>query len=254
MILGDSPIIVRSSSLLEDRAGSAFSGKYKSLFLGNQGSKEERLTALLDAIAEVYASIFGPDPAEYRAERGLLHVHEEMGIMIQEVVGQQVGKYFLPACSGVAFSNNEFRWSARIKRGDGLIRLVPGLGTRAVDRVSDDYPVLIAPGQPNLRANVTVDEIEKYSPKRIDVINLEANAFETVDAVELLQEYGEQYPQVRNLVSIIKGDWIEQPMGFPDFKGKDVVFTFEGLIRNTGFVAQIRDLAEPAADEASNTG
>ena len=240
--LGDKPIIVRSSSLLEDRAGSAFSGKYKSLFLGNRGTKEERLTALLDAIAEVYASIFGPDPTEYRAERGLLHVHEEMGIMIQEVVGKQLGKYFLPACSGVAFSNNEFRWSARIKRGDGLIRLVPGLGTRAVDRVSDDYPVLIAPGQPTLRANVTVDEIQKYSPKRIDVVNLEANAFETVDAVELLREYGEQYPQVRNLVSIIKGDWIEQPMGVPDFKDKEVVFTFEGLIRNTSFVTQIRDL------------
>ena len=139
-ILGDRPIIVRSSSLLEDRAGSAFSGKYKSLFLGNQGTKEERLAALMDAIAEVYASIFGPDPTEYRAERGLLDVHEEMGILIQEVVGQAIGKYFFPACSGVAFSNNEFRWSARISRSDGLIRLVPGLGTRAVDRVADDYP------------------------------------------------------------------------------------------------------------------
>ena len=240
--LGTCPLIVRSSSLLEDRSGSAFSGKYKSLFLGNQGTKEERLNALMDAVAEVYASIFGPDPTEYRAERGLLHVHEEMGIMIQEVVGQKVGKYFLPACSGVAFSNNEFRWSARIQRGDGLIRLVPGLGTRAVDRVSDDYPVLIAPGQPNLRANVTVDEILKYSPKRVDVINLEANVFETVDAADLLRECGEQYPQVRDLVSIIKDDWIEQPIGVPDFTEQEVVFTFEGLIRNTGFVTQVREL------------
>ena len=99
--LGDVPLIVRSSSLLEDRPGSAFSGKYKSLFLGNRGTKEERLAALMDAIAEVYASIFGPDPTEYRAERGLLDVHEEMGIMIQEVVGQAVGKYFLPRALGL---------------------------------------------------------------------------------------------------------------------------------------------------------
>lgn len=240
--LGDRPIIVRSSSLLEDRSGSAFSGKYKSLFLGNQGTKEERLTALMDAIAEVYASIFGPDPAEYRAERGLLHFHEEMGIMIQEVVGQQVGKYFLPSCSGVAFSNNEFRWSARIQRGDGLLRIVPGLGTRAVDRVSDDYPVLIAPGQPNLRANVTVDEILRYSPKRVDLINLEANAFETVDAFELLKELGEQYPDVGKMVSIVKDDWIELPIGMPNFLEQDVVFTFEGLIRNSGFAGQMREL------------
>jgi pyruvate,water dikinase len=67
---GDRPIIVRSSSLLEDQVGSAFSGKYKSLFLANQGSKPERLSALMDAIAEVYASTFGPDPIEYRTERG----------------------------------------------------------------------------------------------------------------------------------------------------------------------------------------
>jgi hypothetical protein len=103
---GDRPIIVRSSSLLEDRMGSSFAGKYKSLFLPNTGSREERLEALRDAIAEVYASAFGPDPIEYRTERGLLDVHEEMGIMIQEVVGQRVGDYFLPAFSGVALSHN----------------------------------------------------------------------------------------------------------------------------------------------------
>ena len=101
---GDRPLIVRSSSLLEDRFGSAFSGKYKSLFLANQGTKQERLDALMDAIAEVYSSTFGPDPIQYRAERGLFDYREEMGIMIQEVVGTHIGHYFLPAFAGVAFS------------------------------------------------------------------------------------------------------------------------------------------------------
>lgn len=241
--LGDRPIIVRSSSLLEDRAGAAFSGKYKSLFLGNQGTKDEKMAALMDAIAEVYASIFGPDPTEYRAERGLLDVHEEMGILIQEVVGQPIGKYFLPACSGVAFSNNEFRWSARISRSDGLIRLVPGLGTRAVDRVGDDYPVLVAPGQPNLRANVTVEEVLRYSPRRVDVINLETNSFDTVDSAELLRYCGARYPKLRQLVSLVNNDRIEQPVGLlPDFDKQTAVFTFEGLIRKTPFVSYIREM------------
>ena len=241
--LGDIPLIVRSSSLLEDRPGSAFSGKYKSLFLGNRGTREERLAALMDAVAEVYASIFGPDPTEYRAERGLLDVHEEMGIMIQEVIGQTVGKYFLPACSGVAFSNNEFRWSARIKREDGLIRLVPGLGTRAVDRVADDYPVLIAPGQPNLRANVTADETIRYSPKRIDLINLESNAFETIEISEILRTEGAKYPEIRNLVSLVTRDRVESLIGLlPDFAEQHVVFTFEGLIEKTAFIPCIREL------------
>ncbi len=40
---------------------------------------------------EIYASIFGPDPIEYRRERGLLDFNEEMGILIQEVVGTRIG-------------------------------------------------------------------------------------------------------------------------------------------------------------------
>ncbi|MEJ2543297.1 MAG: PEP/pyruvate-binding domain-containing protein [Calditrichaceae bacterium] len=234
---GTKPLVVRSSSLLEDRLGSAFSGKYKSLFIGNQGSKQERLDALLDAIAEVYASTIGPDPIGYRAERGLLDFHEEMGIMIQEVVGQQVGDYFLPAFAGVAFSNNEFRWSPRIKREDGLIRLVPGLGTRAVDRLSDDYPVLIAPGQPGLRTNVSVEEIGRYSPNKADVLNLKTNRFETIDIIELFKSQGENYPTIEQLVSIVEHNHLKKPMLFgTDYDQSDLIVTFDGLIQDTTFV------------------
>ncbi|HLD43877.1 MAG TPA: PEP/pyruvate-binding domain-containing protein, partial [bacterium] len=125
---GTNPLVIRSSSLLEDSFDAAFSGKYKSLFIANQGTKDERLEALIDAIAEVYASMFHHDPIEYRAERGLLDYQEEMGILIQEVVGTKVGHYLLPSFGGVAFSRNEFRWSPRIKREDNLVRIVPGLG------------------------------------------------------------------------------------------------------------------------------
>lgn len=238
--LGDRPLIVRSSSLLEDQMGAAFSGKYKSLFLANQGSKTERLSALMDAIAEVYASTFSPDPIEYRSERGLIDFHEEMGIMIQEVVGNKIGNYFLPAYAGVAFSKNEFRWSARIKREDGLVRLVPGLGTRAVDRLSDDYPVLISPGQPNLRVNASFDEQIKYSPTKIDVINLDTNKFETIDINFLLKNFGDEYPAIQNLVSVVDNNMIRQPVGLNlDFEKDDLIVTFNGLVNRTGFIKKI---------------
>ena len=239
--LGDTPIIVRSSSLLEDRLGAAFSGKYKSLFLPNQGSKEERLEALMDAIAEVYASTFGPDPIEYRTERGLLDFNEEMGVMIQEVVGTKVGNYFLPTFAGVAFSNNEFRWSARIKREDGLIRMVPGLGTRAVDRVADDYPVLIAPGKPDLRVNITPDEVVRYSPKNVDIINLETNTFETIDIHELFKRFGGDLPGIQHLVSVVRDGLIQKPTSLfnIDFETDRLVVTFEGFLQKTDFVKQM---------------
>jgi pyruvate, water dikinase len=240
---GDHPLIVRSSSLLEDRMGAAFSGKYKSLFLANQGDKASRMAALLDALAEVYASIFSPDPIQYRAERGLLDQHEEMGIMIQQVVGDRVGRYFFPAFSGVGFSNNEFRWSPRIKREDGLLRLVPGLGTRAVDRLADDYPILVAPGQPNLRVNVTPEESLRYSPKKIDVIDLEENAFRTMEIPDLLAEVGPQYPSISKLVSIFEDNRLRTPMALDiNFERDDVVFTFEGLTTRTPFLTQMKTL------------
>jgi hypothetical protein len=239
----DHPLIVRSSSLLEDRMGAAFSGKYKSLFLANQGSKQKRLEALVDAIAEVYASVFGPDPIEYRAERGLLDFHEEMGIMIQEVVGTRIGHYFLPVFAGVAFSRNEFRWSPRIRREDGLVRLVPGLGTRAVDRLSDDYPVMVSPGQPGLRVNVTPEEVLRYSPKKIDVINLATNAFETIEASELLKKYGYDIPDISNLVSVFDGHHLRQLTGLDfDFEKGNPVITCEGLISRTPFVGQMQTI------------
>ncbi len=242
--LGDKPLIVRSSSLLEDRMGAVFSGKYKSLFVANQGNKQQKLDALLDAIAEVYASTFSPDPIEYRTERKLIDFGEEMGIMIQEVVGNKVGKYFLPSFAGVAFSRNEFRWSPRIKRADGLIRLVPGLGTRAVDRLSDDYPVLIAPSQPGLRVNASPDEMEKYSPKKIDIINLETNSFETVDVCKFLKEAGMEMPGIRDMVSILKDDLIRNPAGLIDYEKEDIIVSFNNLIQNTPFVGQMKAILD----------
>jgi len=239
----DHPLIVRSSSLLEDRMGAAFSGKYKSLFLANQGAKQERLLALMDAIAEVYASLFSPDPIAYRAERGLLDLHEEMGIMIQEVVGTRAGRYFFPTLAGVAFSRNDFRWSARIKREDGLLRIVPGLGTRAVDRLGDDYPVLVSPGLPGLRVNVTPEEIIRYSPRKIDVINMESRRFETVDIRELFEHCSGSYPLLDQIVSIVDENGVHSPMGLGwDASPEKLVVTFDGLVKKTSFIPRIRTL------------
>jgi len=243
--LGEVPIIVRSSSLLEDRLGTAFSGKYKSLFLANRGSKKERLLALMDAIAEVFASTFAPDPIGYRKERDLIDYNEEMGVMIQGVIGRQVGKYFFPAFSGVAFSTNEFRWSPRIERNDGLIRMVPGLGTRAVDRLSNDYPRLIAPGKPDLDVNITTEDLVKYSPRQMDVIDLEENTFRTISIIEVLRDYGNSFPLADKIVSVYTGDNLADRSVFAiDFEKDDLIVTFNGIIRKTPFISTVKRALE----------
>ncbi|BDU78251.1 PEP/pyruvate-binding domain-containing protein [Mesoterricola sediminis] len=239
--LGEGPLIVRSSSLLEDSEGMAFSGKYRSLFLANVGSREERLEALVDAVAEVYASVFGPDPIQYRAERGLLDFVEEMGIIIQKVVGHRVGKYFMPAFAGVAFSHNEFRWSPRLRREDGIVRMVMGLGTRAVDRLGSDFPFMMSPGQPNLRVNVTPEQVAHYAQTSMDVINLETGRFESLAIPDLLREAGDDYPMLEQIVSLLEDGFLKKPMrGMINAAKDDLVVTFAGLVERTEFVAQIR--------------
>ncbi len=247
---GETPLVIRSSSLLEDRANTAFAGKYKSLFVANKGTKEQRLVEFMDALAEVYASAFGPDPIEYRKERGLSEYHEEMGILVQQVVGKKIGKYFLPSFSGVAFSHNDFRWSNRIRKEDGLIRMVPGLGTRAVDRLSDDYPILVSPGQPGLRVNVAIEEIIRYSPKKVDVINLEKKVFETIDFQQIITESGKEYPEIHNIVSQITEDFIQQPRKLSlDFEKNNYIVTFNGLVNNSSFPKEIKTILDTLEEE-----
>jgi pyruvate,water dikinase len=246
---GEVPLIVRSSSLLEDSRGSAFSGKYRSLFLANTGSKEDRMAALTDAVSEVYASIFNPDAIQYRAERGLLDYYEEMGVLIQRVVGTRVGKYFFPAFAGVAFNNNEFRWSPRIQREDGVLRLVAGLGTRAVDRVSNDYPLLVSPGQPGIRVNIMPEQIVHYSQRAIDVINMETRRFETHPVDVLIREVGTDFPLWDRLLSVWNGNSVRRANRALDQPDRDaVVITFDGLLGGTGFLKQIREIMRVLKD------
>jgi hypothetical protein len=231
--IGEVPLVVRSSSLLEDRIGHAFSGKYKSLFIPNRGTLEQRLASLEDAIAEVYASIFHPDPIEYRRERGLIDFQEQMGILIQKVVGRDVGDMLFPVFAGVAFSRCEMRWSPRIRRSDGMARLVLGLGTRAVDRTVDDYPVLVALEQPTLRSVQQPDEVYRYSQHEVDVVDLKECQFESEPLAEFMRRVGRRIPGMNRIFSIYRDRQILPMVGvMAQLEPEELVVTFDGLLRS----------------------
>jgi hypothetical protein len=153
--VGNAPLIVRSSSLLEDNRGSSFTGKYASFFCPNQGTPKENLRDLTLAIRKVYASVYSPDALAYRRRMGQLDYDERMAILLQEVQGQRHRQYFFPTVAGVAYSFSPITWSPRLRREDGFVRMGMGLGTRAVDRVAYDYPRIIYLSHPQLRPEVT---------------------------------------------------------------------------------------------------
>ena len=241
--LGDLPLIVRSSSLLEDSFGAAFSGIYQSLFLLNQGTPEERLRALLGAIAEIYSGVFSPHAVSYRRRHDLIDHDERMAVMIQPVVGKHYGRYYFPATAGVAFSRNDFRWNRRIRREDGLLRLVIGLGTHAVDRVGD-FARMVPLKAPTVRPEGTPEEIVFASQRRVDVLDLGGGGFTTLSteqALEALREEG-----IADYVSIRQeGGHLSSPLGrrVRD-PAQKLVVTFERLLSRGEFTDGIHGMLQ----------
>jgi len=239
---GQAPIIVRSSSFLEDSFGNAFAGKYRSEFCPNQGSPEARLDAFLRAVKLVYASALNPDALAYRRRRGLGESDEQMAILVQRVSGTRYRDYFFPTLAGVAFSRNLYAWTDRIDRAKGVIRLVFGLGTRAVNRVGGDYTRMIAVSHPELRPE-SGSEIARYSQHQADVLDLAANEFATVPVRDLLADL--DYPNLRFLVSLMADGHPYDPVGsLAPSSPADLILTFNNLIQHTQFVRILGELLE----------
>jgi len=231
---GQAPIIVRSSSLLEDSFGNAFAGKYRSEFCSNQGDPRERLEAFLKAVKLVYASALNPDALSYRRRRGLGESDEQMAILVQRVSGIPYMGLFFPPLAGVALSRNLYVWTNRIDPKKGMIRLVFGLGTRAVDRVGGDSPRMIPVSNPKLRPEAGV-KIAKYSQHEVDMLDLEANRFATRPVEDVLRST--DYPHLHLLVSSIRDGYIFDPVSAHiEDPAKKLVLTFNNLIGRTDFV------------------
>ncbi|MFW5714632.1 MAG: PEP/pyruvate-binding domain-containing protein, partial [Brevefilum sp.] len=238
--VGKQPLIVRSSSLLEDNFGTAFAGKYESIFLPNQGAIEGNLQALTRAIARIYASTLNPNALLYRRSRGLQDYDERMAVLIQTVEGNRFGDYYLPDLSGVAFSHNQYRWSPQIRAEEGFIRMVWGLGTRAVDRVGNDYPRLVALSHPTLRPSNTVRSIRRYSQQYVDLIDLKDNLMKTLPIEEVLTG---DYPPLRFLAQVDQEGYFRSIRSrLVDADPSQLILTFEELLRRTPFAERMRYL------------
>jgi hypothetical protein len=238
--MGKAPLVARSSSLLEDGIGAAFAGKYVSVFCPQRGTPEENFREVTDAIRRVYASVYTPDALTYRRRMDLLECDERMAVLLQEVQGQVYGRYFLPVLAGAAFSYSPIVWNPRLRREEGFCRIVLGLGTRAVNRVAEDYPRLITLSHPTLRPETTPAEVRRYSQKIVDVLDLESGSLRSLPAATLLQS---DFPGLSLLASQDTGDTLMPILSMiPRPVPGQLVLTFDSLIQNTGFVPLLRDV------------
>lgn len=133
-VLGNPPLVVRSSSLMEDSVDLAFAGKYDSFFSANVRDMDWRMAKLEECIRAVWISTFNPSARKYRAKHGKTHRDESMAVIVQSMVGKDRHNLYYPKLAGTIFSRIFRRPSPRIQKEDGLMCICFGIGTRAVDR------------------------------------------------------------------------------------------------------------------------
>lgn len=231
---GQNPIIVRSSSFLEDGFGNAFAGKYESVFCVNVGTPEERYENFVRAVKEVYASALDESALVYRQKRGLDKSDEQMSILVQRVSGSIFQDIYLPGAAGVAYSSNSYAWHKDIDPSAGLVRIVAGLGTRAVERISSDYPRIASLDKPSLTPGGKSD----FAQRNVDVLDLHDNSFQTVPLEEVSQKCPDWY---RRLVVEHDRDAEERlrEMGIH----KDVIYTTcENILSNSEITGTMREM------------
>jgi hypothetical protein len=236
---GQYPIIVRSSSLLEDSFGSAFAGKYDSFFCANQGSPEDRYAVFEDAVRKIFASTMSEDALTYRKQRGLDQQVEQMGLLVQRVSGAYQKQYYFPELAGVGISYNTFVWDKQMDPRAGMLRLVLGLGTRAVDRVEGDYPRIVALDEPMKLPLKGYEDIRRFSQKDVDLVNIDDNDLQSLplfkligEGVELnLERYG--VPDRETMTRLRERGRLGQQVW---------LLTFEHLLTKTDFPAKMQRL------------
>ncbi|MDN0042971.1 PEP/pyruvate-binding domain-containing protein [Mediterraneibacter glycyrrhizinilyticus] len=228
---GQSPIIVRSSSFLEDGFGNAFAGKYESVFCVNQGSPEERMEAFETAVRTVYASTMDISALEYRKQRGLQHSDEQMAVLVQRVSGSYHGELFFPAAAGVGYSYSSYRWNKYMDPAAGLLRIVAGLGTRAVDRPDHDYPRLANLDRPAVPMQNSVADRHRFSQRIMDVLDTEKNELTETEIDSMLENLPLWYKK-----AVMERDYEAEAVLKRMNRPRQVWFTTcQGLLENREF-------------------
>ena len=219
---GQNPIIVRSSSFLED----------------GYGSLEERLAAFEEAVKVVYSSTMNISALEYRKINDLDDTDEQMALLVQRVSGSYHGDYFFPTAAGVGFSYSPYSPLPDMDNSKGMLRLVMGLGTKAVDRTKKDYPRIINLDKPEVTMVKDIREKHRYSQHYLDVIDLKDISLHDIPVSEGL----DVIPRYAKKV-LVEHDREAERMFRDRGERREIVFVnCEGLVKNQEFIDEMKEI------------
>ena len=242
---GQDPYIIRSSSILEDGFGNAFAGKYESVFCVNRGTSEERLEEFENAIKTVYASSMSMSALDYRKRRGLDKRDEQMALLIQRVSGSYYGSYYMPCAAGVGYSFSPYRVMKDSDPTAGMLRLVMGLGTSAVDRTEGSYPRIVNLDMPEKSSYSSSADKHKFSQGKAEVINMSSHQLEKL-TYQILEPDIPRYLENVLLEHDYEAESRLREMGRP----RQIKFiSCKGLVANKQLMEHMRKMLRAIQDE-----
>ena len=235
---GQDPIIVRSSSILEDGFGNAFAGKYESVFCSNMGTIEQRVEELENAIRTVYASTMSKSALDYRSRRGLQARDEQMALLVQRVSGSYYDEFYMPCAAGVGYSYSPYKFMESIDQSAGMLRLVMGLGTSAVDRTEGSYPRLVSLDKPTATTARNSREKHQYSQRKLELMNRATRKLERVG----LEDVEKVMPFFLKRL-LLEHDTDTERMFRDRGEDRDIVFiSCQGVVRKDELMDQMKQM------------
>ncbi len=233
---GQDPYIIRSSSILEDGFGNAFAGKYESVFCINRGSLEERIEEFEHAIKVVYASSMSLSALDYRKRRGLDKKDEQMALLIQRVSGSHYGSNYMPCAAGVGYSYSPYKIMKDTDPTAGMLRLVMGLGTSAVDRTEGSYPRIVNLDMPEKTSYSSSADKHRFSQGKAEVISMSEKTLKKLPLYQLEPDIPPYLDRI-----LLEHDYDAEYRLRETGHGRDVKFiSCKGLVANQTLMEQMR--------------
>ncbi len=242
---GQDPYIVRSSSILEDGFGNAFAGKYESVFCVNRGSLEKRIDEFEQAIKTVYASTMCMSALDYRKRRGLDKRDEQMALLVQRVSGSYYGQYYMPCAAGVGYSYSPYRIMKDSDPADGMLRLVMGLGTSAVDRTEGSYPRIVNLDMPTRTSYSSSADKHRFSQGKAEVISMAEQTIRKLPLMIIEPEIPEYLGRI-----LLEHDYDAESRLRESGRNRDVRFiSCRGLVENAVLMDQMKRMLRCIQEE-----
>jgi hypothetical protein len=168
-----------------------------------------------------------------------------MALLVQRVSGSHYDQYYMPCAAGVGYSYSPYRFLPSLAPEAGMLRLVMGLGTCAVDRTEGSYPRLVNLDRPDATSATTIAEKHQFSQRRLEVVNKEKKGLEQLT----LEQIEGKLPRFLGN-TLLEHDFEAEQRLREMGQDRQVRFiSCRGLVSNRGMMRQLQEMMQVIQSE-----